>query len=92
MIKFLLDNEYDVVQLFISRNRNQKIVVQLPFDQNLKRKVVVREVEDDPTQVNVFVKGSPESIIGLCSNRYNTDNEFAEFYDENSSILYSTVG
>jgi len=44
LVKFLLENEEDVQQLFVERNRYQEKVVQLPFCQTLKRKVVVRKV------------------------------------------------
>ena len=48
-IRFLMENNEDVHNAFIDRNRNAPKVVQLPFDQALKRKVVVRRVQNDPT-------------------------------------------
>lgn len=42
MIEFLMDNDEDVQNIFINRNRANPKIVQLPFDQDLKRKVVVR--------------------------------------------------
>lgn len=48
-IRFLMENDEDVHNAFINRNRNAAKIVQLPFDQALKRKVVVRRVQGDPT-------------------------------------------
>lgn len=48
-IRFLMENNEDVHNAFISRNRDAAKIVQLPFDQALKRKVVVRRVQGDPT-------------------------------------------
>ena len=48
-IRFLMENNEDVHNAFINRNRNAAKIVQLPFDQALKRKVVVRRVQGDPT-------------------------------------------
>jgi len=49
LIRFLMENNEDVHNAFINRNRNATKIVQLPFDQALKRKVVVRRVQNDPT-------------------------------------------
>jgi len=49
LIRFLMENNEDVHNAFINRNRNAAKIVQLPFDQALKRKVVVRRVQGDPT-------------------------------------------
>jgi len=48
-IRFLMENNEDVHNAFINRNRNAAKLAQLPFDQALKRKVVVRRVQGDPT-------------------------------------------
>lgn len=42
MIKFLLDNDYDVPQEFIYRNIEAKKLAQIPFDQELKRMSTIR--------------------------------------------------
>lgn len=70
-IRFLMENNEDVHNAFINRNRNAAKIVQLPFDQALKRKVVVRRVQGDPTQVRVYVKGAPEYIIPLCTETFD---------------------
>ena len=67
LIQFLMDNEEDVQNIFINRNRFAPKVVQLPFDQDLKRKVVVRSVEGSPELVRIYVKGAPEEVIPCCS-------------------------
>ena len=49
MIKFLIENNEDIYNQFIDRNKFAPKMVQLPFDQNLKRKIVVRRVHGDET-------------------------------------------
>jgi len=67
LIQFLMDNEEDVTNMFINRNRFAPKVVQLPFDQEFKRKIVVRQVQEQPDTVRVYIKGAPEYIIPICS-------------------------
>ena len=79
MIKFLLENEYDVQGKFIERNQKTPKITQLPFDQKLKRKVVARNSLADPNKVRVFVKGAPEYVINLCSNKISSNQDEKEF-------------
>jgi len=71
LVRFLVDNNEDMKNTFITRNQCAPKVCQIPFDQEKKRKVVVRSVANDPTQVRVYVKGAPEYIINLCSDTYD---------------------
>lgn len=60
LVKFLIDNEIDVPDRFVERNKfNRKLAV-LPFDQDLKRMTTVRQVGD---RVVVYSKGAPELLI-----------------------------
>ena len=88
MVNFLIQNNEDIQQVFIDRNRNQERVVQLPFDQEKKRKIVVRKVPDDNTQVRVFVKGAPEYVIPLCDETFDSQMSRRELdNDEQVAIL-----
>lgn len=49
LIRFLIDNEEDIKNLFIQRNLTAPKILQIPFDQAKKRKVVVRRVANDDT-------------------------------------------
>jgi len=71
LIQFLIDNEMDVQQRFIERNKHSEKLIQLPFDQNLKRKTVVRRMQNDKTKCRVYVKGAPEYIFALCNQTLN---------------------
>lgn len=42
LLQFLLDNDCDVHQLLIERNRNQKVECFVPFDNRDKIKIVAR--------------------------------------------------
>lgn len=67
MIQFLFDNEEEIPNIFINRNKYTPKIVQLPFEQNLKRKIVIREINGNPQFVRVYVKGAPEFIIPMCT-------------------------
>jgi len=73
MIEFLMDNDEDVQNIFINRNRATPKIVQLPFDQDLKRKVVVRQIngEENRELVRVYIKGAPEEVVPLCTETLN---------------------
>lgn len=66
-----MDNNEDIYNQFIDRNRHAAKIVQLPFDQTLKRKIVARRVQHDETQVRIYVKGAPEYVIDLCTDTFN---------------------
>jgi len=40
--------------------------------------VLVRDVADDPTQVRIYCKGAPESVLPLCQDTY--DPQFTPRY------------
>jgi len=67
MINFLIENEIDVPEKTIQRNRNAQMLSNIPFDQNKKLMVVVRKDPYDPNYVEVFLKGAPEVVFGLCT-------------------------
>lgn len=67
LIKFLMDNEYDIQNVMINRNKLAAKIANLAFDQRLKRKVVVRYVHENPNAVRIYVKGAPEEVMKLCS-------------------------
>ena len=73
MIEFLMDNEEDVQNIFINRNRATPKIVQLPFDQTLKRKIVVRQINGENSKefVRVYVKGAPEKVVPMCTETLN---------------------
>ena len=72
MIQFLINNEDDVPNAFINRNRLTPKVVQLPYDQILKRKLVLREISGNKESVRVYVKGAPEYVVPLCTQTFNS--------------------
>ncbi len=49
MINFLIENEIDVPEKTIQRNRKAQKLSSIPFDQNKKLMVVVRNDPYDPT-------------------------------------------
>lgn len=62
-----MDNEYDIQNVLINRNKLAGKIANLAFDQRLKRKVVVRYVHENPNAVRIYVKGAPEEVMKLCS-------------------------
>lgn len=85
MMNFLIENEEDANQLLIQRNKFQRMECQLPFDQNYMRKVVVRVVANDETQVRIYVKGAPETVVPLCTETF--DQHMQQKKDFDSSDL-----
>jgi len=71
MIDFLMENNEDVYNIFINRNRDCAKLIQLPFDQVLKRKTVVRNVANNGASVRIYVKGAPEMVIPMCNSTLN---------------------
>jgi Ca2+ transporting ATPase len=93
LIQFLMDNEEDIQNIFINRNRFAPKVVQLPFDQALKRKVVVRSVQGSPELVRIYVKGAPEVVLPACSQTLNHQVKPKPFTQEHQqTILRRVVG
>lgn len=86
LIKFLIDNEIDVPQRLIERNKFNKKIALLPFDQDLKRMTTVREVDD---RIVVYSKGAPEFLIPLCDKVLTTNFTFESL--RNSQELLSTT-
>lgn len=80
LVQFLIDNDIDVQQRFLERNRTSPKLIQLPFDQNLKRKTVVRQMPNDKTKCRVYVKGAPEYIFQLCNQTLNHNLDQVDFY------------
>ena len=68
-----MDNDEDVQNIFINRNRATPKIVQLPFDQTLKRKIVVRQINGENSKefVRVYIKGAPEQVVPLCNETLN---------------------
>jgi len=91
MIEFLMDNEEDVQNIFINRNRATPKIVQLPFDQNLKRKVVVRQIngEENKNYVRVYVKGAPEEVVPLCDMTLDQQDKEKKGDEEIQSVKFS---
>jgi len=73
LIKFLMDNEYDIQNVFINRNKLAAKIANLAFDQKLKRKVVVRYVHENPNAVRIYIKGAPEEVFKLCKYTLTRD-------------------
>lgn len=86
-----MDNNEDVFNMFINRNRNAAKIVQLPFDQTLKRKIVVRRVQGDETQVRIYVKGAPEYVIQLCTETFDRQMDLIELDDRDVENLLDEV-
>lgn len=91
LIQFLMDNEEDIQNIFINRNRFAPKVVQLPFDQDLKRKVVVRSVQGSPELVRIYVKGAPEVVIPACSQTLNHQVKPKPFTNEDQQAILENV-
>ena len=91
MIQFLMDNEEDVQQMFIQRNKQAPKIVQLPFDQVLKRKVVVRKVQDNEDLVRVYVKGAPEFVLPLCNQTLSNQVQPTEFSQDEANEILNVV-
>lgn len=92
LIQFLIDNEIDVQQRFIERNKHAEKLIQLPFDQNLKRKTVVRRMNNDKTKCRVYVKGAPEYIFALCNQTLNHNLDQIDFYEHKEQLLEDIIG
>ena len=93
MIEFLMDNDEDVQNIFINRNRATPKIVQLPFDQDLKRKVVVRQIngEENRELVRVYIKGAPEEVVPLCTETLNQDVNPVTFSKEDQLTVLQQV-
>ena len=83
-----MDNEEDIQNIFINRNRFAPKVVQLPFDQALKRKVVVRSVQGSPELVRIYVKGAPEVVLPACSQTLNHQVKPKPFTQEHQQTIW----
>jgi magnesium-transporting ATPase (P-type) len=92
LIKFLMDNEYDIQNVMINRNKLAAKIADLAFNQKLKRKVVVRYVHENPHVVRIYVKGAPEEVLKLCSYSINKDVKALKMTpDLKESILNNIV-
>jgi len=91
LIRFLIDNEEDIKNLFIQRNLTAPKILQIPFDQAKKRKVVVRRVANDDTQARIYVKGAPEYVINLCTDTYDYSANQKELDDDEKYRILSDV-
>lgn len=92
MINFLLDNKIDAQQMLIDRNLYAKKVFLLPFNQKDKLMVVARQMANDESQVRIYVKGAPESIIPHCVDTFNEQFHLKEFDSgEQVEILTTNV-
>lgn len=87
LIQFLLDNEEDIQHAFLQRNKNAPKLTQLPFDQTLKRKTVIRQVQGNPENVRVYVKGAPEYVIPLCSQTFDQQMQTKDFPENDQLSL-----
>lgn len=90
-----MDNEEDIQNIFINRNRFAPKVVQLPFDQNLKRKIVVRSVQGSPELVRIYVKGAPEEILNynnpICSQTLSAQVKPKQFGPQEQKNLQRKI-
>ena len=87
MINFLMENEKDVQSMFKHRNQYTPKLVQLPFDQNLKRKVTVRSIENNESQVRLYIKGAPEYVIKLCNFTYGKNGPKTTFSESDQQYI-----
>jgi magnesium-transporting ATPase (P-type) len=69
LVKFLIDNEIDVPNRFIERNKFHRKLALLPFDQDLKRMTTIRQVGE---RIVVYSKGAPEFLVSLCDKVLTT--------------------
>ena len=91
LIQFLMDNEEDIQNIFVQRNKYAPKMVQLPFDQNLKRKVVVRSVHGNPDLVRIYVKGAPEYVIPLCNQTLSSQVQPTEFNENDQMTILTQI-
>ena len=68
MLKFLWDNNTDVYETIIQREKLARKLLVIPFDNKRKTSFTVRIDPRDDTQVNVFMKGAPESLLAKCDS------------------------
>lgn len=71
MLNFLFDNEYDVPQELISREKNCELLTMIPFNPQTKVMIVAYKIEDqdtigDEATVKIVVKGAPECVLASC--------------------------
>lgn len=90
MIKFLLDNEIPAHQMLIDRNRYARKIMSIPFSQEEKMMIVVREVADDPTQVRIYVKGAPETVLPSCSHTFDPGFGLRDFEEGEQLDMLTT--
>jgi Ca2+-transporting ATPase len=78
MVKFLIDNDIDVPNRLIERNKfHQKLAI-LPFDQDLKRMTTIRQVGD---RIVVYSKGAPEYLMNCCDQVLSTQFNYVNFHE-----------
>jgi len=91
LAKFLVDNNKDLHEEIINREKNCEKLCYLPFDQNLKRKTVVRKIVGDADNVRVYVKGAPEYIFQLSNETLDDHNQKTNFTETQKDDILNRV-
>lgn len=82
LLNFLIDHNTEANAEIIKREERARKLLNIPFCPEKRTSFTVRMKPDDPTQVNIFSKGAPESIIRLCENVLTKDGELMECIGE----------
>lgn len=82
-------SDADVREMLNSLRATKLRLFQLPFDQKFKRKLVVYKLNEE--EARVVVKGAPEQLVELCSNRMSENGEEIEFGDEDKDTVLNLI-
>jgi Ca2+ transporting ATPase len=92
MVDFLMENQEDVYNSFIQRNKLQQKIIQLPFDQVLKRKTVIREDATNDKMCRIYVKGAPEVVIQSCTATFDENHEQVPLSRADQQQILNMIG
>ena len=79
----------DVREMLNTLRATKLRLFQLPFDQKFKRTLVVYKLNEE--EARVVVKGAPEQLVELCSNRMSENGEEIEFGDEDKETVVNDI-
>jgi magnesium-transporting ATPase (P-type) len=80
-INFLQDADY-AVHLFIQRKFGDSYICELNLRSDQRYSAVAVKSYDDPSKTFIYVKGAPETVLGMCSSFAQEEGEEFEFNKE----------
>ena len=76
LIKYLLKKGVDAFNHI--KMKEGKILVQIPFNSKRKRACTAIKSPENPSTVNVYLKGAPEIVINYCTKMYGPGGEVVD--------------